>query len=115
MRRWLLGTPLPESLEREGRETILLLRSEAPRAERASRTFDFIFAAGEHSLAYHFREPLARLGVGVVTQKTVSVALDLALKGLRRPLRHVIFAFDEDQLLLIAEEIENRLYPDPHA
>lgn len=114
MRRWLLGTPLDDALAAEGRATIEHLRSDAPRAARASRAFDFVFAVGEHALAYHFREPLGRLGAGAVTQKTVGVALDLALKGLRRPLRLVFDGFDDDQLRFVADEIEHRLYPDPH-
>lgn len=115
MRRWLLGTPLPDDLAAEGRATADVLRTDAPRSERAGRAFDFVFAVGEHALAYHFRQPLARLGVGAVTRKTVGVALDLALSGLRRPLRLVFDSFDDGQLHQVADEIEHRLYPDPHA
>lgn len=114
MRRWLLGTPLPEPLAEEGRATVAHLRSDAPRAERAARAFDFIFATGEHGLAYHFRDPLVRLGVGTVLRTAVGVALDLALKGLRRPLRSVLEGLDDAQLRTLADEIEGRLYPDPH-
>ena len=114
MRRWFLATPLDPALHDEGRATIDALRSDAPRRERAARAFEFIFAAGEHALTYHFRQPLGRLGVGSVTQKTVGVALDLAMRGLRRPLRLVLDGFDDAQLRLVADEIEHRLYPDPH-
>lgn len=114
MRRWFLGTPLSDDLSADGQATVAFLRSDAARSERATRAFDFIFATGEHALTYHFREPLDRLGVGAVTQKTVGAALSLALKSLRRPLRLVIDGFDDDQLLLVADEIEHRLYPDPH-
>ncbi len=114
MRGWFLGTPLDASLAEEGQATVAFLRTDAPRSERATRAFDFIFAAGEHALRYHFHEPLGRLGVNAVTRKTVGVALDLALRGLRRPLRHVLGGFDDAQLRLVADEIEIRLYPDPH-
>ncbi len=114
MRRWFLGTPLDDDLATEARATVDFLRSDAPRSERAARAFDVVFAIGEHALTYHFREPLGQLGVGAVTQKTVAVALGLALKGLRRPLRHVLDGLDDNQLRIVADEIERRLYPDPH-
>lgn len=115
MRRWFLGTPLPDALAEEGRATVAFLRSEASQAERSARAFAFIFATGEHALEYHFHEPLGRLGVGAVTRRTVGVALGLALKGLRPPLRRVLDGMDDGQLRTVADEIEARLYPDPHA
>lgn len=114
MRRWLLGTPLPDDLADEGRATVDHLRTGAPEADRAARAFAFIFATGEHALQYHFREPLDRLGIGRVTQQAVGLALSLALKSLRRPLRSVLDGMDDAQLRAVADEIEVRLYPDPH-
>lgn len=115
MRRWFLGTPLPDALATEGQATVAFLRGDAPRAERSARAFAFIFATGEHALDYHFHEPLGRLGVGPVTRRGVGIALDLALKSLRPPLRRVLDGMDDDQLRTVADEIEVRLYLDPHA
>lgn len=114
MRHWFLATPLTDALAAEGQATIEALRSDAPRPERAARAFAFIYGVGEHALAYHFREPLARLGVGVLMRQTLGVALDLALRGLRPSLRKVLDGMDDDQLRAVADEIELRLYPDPH-
>ncbi|MEM1115876.1 MAG: hypothetical protein AAF845_15415 [Bacteroidota bacterium] len=114
MRAWLLGTPLPDDLAAEGRATIDHLRSDAPEADRAARAIAFITATTEHGLEHHFRTPLDRLGVGRITQQAVGVALGLALKGLRRPLRSVLDGMDDAQLRTVADEIEVRLYPDPH-
>lgn len=114
MRAWLLGTPLPVDLADEGRATVDHLRSDAPEAERAARAVAFITATTEHALAYHFREPLDRLGVGRITQQGIGVALGIAQKGLRRPLRSVLDGMDDAQLRAVADEIERRLYPDPH-
>lgn len=110
----LVATPLPDALAAEGRAVVDLLRAEGPREEKSARAFAFIYAVGEHSLGYHFREPLARLGVGVILRRTLGAALDLALRGLRPPLRSVLDGMDEDQLRTVADEIEIRLYPDPH-
>lgn len=115
MRHWILGTPLPPALADEGRATVDLLRTDAPEANRATAAFDFISATTEHALHHHFREPLDRLGVGRITQQGIGVALGLALKGLRRPLRSVLDGMDDAQLRTVADEIETRLYPDPHA
>ena len=114
MRRWLLGTPLPDALAEEGLAVLVYLRSAAPPTDRAERAFAFIYAVGETALTYHFSEPLQRLGVGPVTRKPVDVALSLALKGLRTPLRRVLLGMDDAQLHGVAEEIEFRLYPNPH-
>lgn len=114
MRAWFLATPLGDGLAADGRAVIELLRSEAAPGEKADRAFAFIYGVGEHALAYHLREPLERLGVGRLTRQALGVALDLALRGLRTPLRRVLDGMDEGQLRGVADEIELRLYPDPH-
>ena len=114
MRSLLLATPLPDDLATEGRAVVDFLRAQHARAEKSDRAFAFIYAVGEAALDYHFAQPLAALGVGAVTRRTVEVALSLALKGLRTPLRRVLSGMDDAQLLGVADEIEYRLYPDPH-
>lgn len=115
MRRWFLGTPLPDDLAAEGQAVIAYLRDDAPARNKADRAFAFIYAVGERALMYHFQEPLERLGVNLVLHRTVDVALHMALKGLRPPMRRVLQGMSDDQLLRVADEIEHRLYPDPHA
>jgi hypothetical protein len=114
MRPFLLGTPHPHARSAEGHATVEFLRRAGPAGEKSDRAFRFIYAVGEHTLAYHFSEPLVRIGVGTITRRTVEVALSLALTGLRGPLRRVLAGMDDAQLLLVADEIEVRLYPDPH-
>ena len=114
MRAWFLATPLGDALAAEGHAVVELLRSDAPQDEKAARAFAFIHGTVEHALETHFREPLGRLGVGRITRQTVGVALDLALRGLRTPLRRVLDGMDAGQLRGVADEIETRLYPDPH-
>ena len=114
MRAWFLATPLRDELAADGRDVIEVLRSDAARDVRASQAFAFIYGVCEHALDVHFREPLTRLGVGLLTRQALGVALDLALRGLRTPLRRVIEGMDDEQLLGVADEIETRLYPDPH-
>lgn len=110
----MIATPLPDALADEARAVVDALRTEGPRRERADRAAGLILAVGAESLRYHFREPLVRLGVGPVARKTVDVALDLVLKGLRTPVRSVVGGMDEAQLAAVADELETRLYPDPH-
>jgi hypothetical protein len=114
-RSLFLATPLSAALAEEGAAVTDYLRGSASTAEKGDRAFRFIYATGEHTLQYHFNEPLARIGVGAITRKTVAVALQLALSGLRGPLRRVLAGMDDAQLLRVADEIEFRLYPDPHA
>lgn len=113
-RRWFLATPLSPALSDEGRATVDHLRSDAAADARADRAFAFIFSVAEQALTYHFREPLAALGVGLLTRKTLDAALDLALRGLRGPVRRILRGMDEAQLQGVADAIEERLYPDPH-
>jgi hypothetical protein len=114
MRRLFLATPLSDSLTAGGRDVIELLRSDAQSREKAERAFAFIYAVGEAALHYHFTLPLQRLGVGAVTRNVVDVALNVALRSLRPPLRHVLQGMTDAQLRGVADEIELRLYPDPH-
>jgi hypothetical protein len=114
MRPLFLGTPLPEPLGVESRAVVTFLRGDAPAEEKAERAFRFIYAVGEEALAYHFVRPLERLHVGAVTRGVVDVALRVALTGLRGPVHRVLRGMDDAQLREVADEIEHRLYPDPH-
>lgn len=113
-RRLLLTTPLPPDLAAEARATVDLLRTDAPTRDRAARAVALIMAVSEESLRYHFREPLDALGVGLLTRKSLDVALDLALRGVRTSVRSIVGGFDDAQLRGVADDIEARLYPDPH-
>lgn len=113
-RSLFLATPLPPDLAADARATVDLLRTDAPQRDRADRTVALILAVSEESLRFHFREPLVRLGVGLMTRKALDVALDLALRGIRGSIRSVVGGFDDAQLRGVADEIEARLYPDPH-
>lgn len=114
MRALFLATPLPADLAEQAREVIDDLRSDAPRKERAERATDLILAISEESLRYHFRAPMVELGVGMITRKSLEVALDLAVRGIRGSMRSVLSGFDDGQLSRVADMIEARLYPDPH-
>ncbi len=114
MRALFLATPLPDDLATRAREIVDDLRSDAPRRERAERAADVILAMTEESLRYHFRAPMVELGVGMLTRKSLEVALDLAVRGIRGSMRSVLSGFDDDQLAKVADFIEARLYPDPH-
>ena len=113
-RSWMITTPLGTELAEEGRAIVDHLRSEAPTGEKSTQAFAFVYAATERSLTYHFREPIHQLGVGMMTRKTLDVAIDLALKGIRRTMKSVLSSMDDAQLRGVADAIENRLYPDPH-
>lgn len=113
-RAMFVATPLPTELAAEGREAVEYLRADQPAKEKSRRAFSFIYGVGEHALEYHFREPLGRLGVGFVMRRALGAALDVALRGLRPPLRAVLDGMDDNQLRAVADEIERRLYPDPH-
>ena len=114
MTRLFLTTPLPPDLATDARATIDLLRSDAPRRERADRATALILAASEESLRYHFRGPLGALGVGLLTRKSLDIALDLALRGIRTSIRSVVGGLNDAQLAQVADLLEERLYPDPH-
>ncbi len=111
----LLATPLPLDLADEARAVVDDLRSDAPAKARAIRATAVILAISEESLRYHFREPLQTLGVGMLTRKSLEMALDLALRGIGGSMRTVLGGFDDGQLKRVADLIEVRLYPDPHA
>ncbi|GAB5534068.1 MAG: hypothetical protein Rubg2KO_03170 [Rubricoccaceae bacterium] len=113
-RAWMITTPLSDELATDGRAVIEQLRSDVSAKDKSAAAFAFVYAATEQSLVYHFREPLTRLGVGMVTRKTLDVALDLALKGIRRTMKSVLNGMDDAQLRGVADAIEHRLYPDPH-
>lgn len=113
-RTWFLATPLPPALAEEGKATVAVLRTDGARRERSARAFAFIYACAEHTLQYHFAEPLAALGVGRVTRAALTTALGVAIKGIRAPMRRILDGMDDEQLRGVADAIEHRLYPDPH-
>jgi hypothetical protein len=107
----ILATPLPHQLSAEGRATAAFLRGDAPAGEKADRAYRFIYSVGEHALAFHFTEPAARLGVGGVARLGIDVAVQVALSGLRLPLRAVLSSLNDAQHLVVADEIDSRLRP----
>ena len=113
-RALFLATPLPPDLAERARATIDDLRSDAPPRERAERAAALILALTEESLRFHFRAPMSALGVGLLTRKSVDIALDVTVKGIRGSMRSVLNGFDDAQLRGVADTIEARLYPDPH-
>jgi hypothetical protein len=113
-RALLLTTPLPSALVADAETLLPLLRSDAPASERSARALHWILAVVEESLRYHFREPIAAFQVGALTRAGLNMALDLAVRGIRGPARAVISGLNDAQLRRVADEIEQRLYPDPH-
>jgi hypothetical protein len=105
----LLATPLPQPLGIEALATVDFLRGTAPAGEKADRAYRLIYATAEDALAFHFNDPLSRLGVGGVARMAVEVALQIGLAGIRLPLRRVLTSFDTDQFGRVADEIESRL------
>lgn len=109
MQGLLLATPLPNPLGVEGRATVAFLRGPAPVDEKSDRAYRFIYSLAEHTLAYHFNQPIVKLGVGSVARMAVDVAIQMGLAGIRLPLRRVLTSLNTDQFLLVANEIEVRL------
>jgi hypothetical protein len=107
----ILATPLSHQLSAEGRATVAFLRGGAPTSEKADRAYRFIYSVGEHALNFHFTEPAGRLGVGGVARLGIDVAVQLALSGLRLPLRSILSSLSDAQHLIVADEIESRLAP----
>jgi len=98
----------------EGQALVEYLRTSAPEKEKAARAFDFIHGAVELSMDHHFVQPLAALRVGALTRKALSVSLNLAVNGMKTPMRRILNGMDSAQLSGVADAIEERLYPDPH-
>jgi len=107
----VLGTPITEELFKRAEEVIALLRSDASRAEKIEAADQLVYQFVKSGIDYHFQQPAHRLGLKSFLVKVIDVASATTLRALKGATRHVLKGLDDAQLLEVADEIEDRIYP----
>ena len=110
MPRTLLGTPLSDDLAAEAERVTALLRSDAPRAEKTEEVDDLIIRLVQAGIDAHFHAPARLFGLSTFLVKIIDVAAATTLGALKAATRRVLKGLSDEQLVAVADEIEDRLY-----
>ena len=110
MSHTIVGTPIPDPLAAEAEAVQVLLRSDAPRAEKAERLDDLVFRFVETGIDVHFHGPARLLGLSPLMVKIIDVAAAATLRALKTATRRVLRGLSDEQLARLADELDDRLY-----
>lgn len=107
----VLGTPISEELYEHAERVIELLRSDAPRAEKIEAADELVYRFVESGIDYHFHAPARRFGLKTFLIRLIDVAAATTLRALKSATRHILKGLTDEQLMGVADEIEERIYP----
>ena len=110
MTRTLVGTPISDDLAAEAERVTALLRSDAPRDQKIEEVDDLIIRFVEAGIDVHFHGPARAFGLSVWFVKIIDVAAATTLRALKTATRRVLKGLSDEQLVGLADEIEDRLY-----
>lgn len=110
MPRTLLGTPLSNDLAAEAERVTALLRSDAPRREKIAEVDDLVIRLVQVGIDAHFHGPARLFGLSTLLVKIIDVAAATTLRALKTATRRVLKGLSDEQLVALADEIEDRLY-----
>ena len=106
----LIGTPISDDLANEAAEVAVLLRSDAPRAEKIDRVDNLIFRFVQTGIDVHFHGPARLFELNVLLIKVIDLAAATTLRALKTATRRVLKSLSDEQLRSVADELEDRLF-----
>lgn len=107
----VVGTPISDALAAEAEAVAALLRSDAPREEKVEAADALIVGFVEAGIDYHFHGPALRFGLHPLLLRLIDVAARTTLTALKTAVRGVLKGLSDEQLVGVADEIEERVYP----
>lgn len=106
----LLGCPVDDSLADEAAELVEDIRAQQGDIDDVGRVTAMIAKLTEASLEYYFMRPVRELGGGRTLQGVVSMGNRGAQKVLRGGMQQVLSRFNQQQILQVADYIEECFY-----
>lgn len=106
----LVGTPISDALAAEAERVMGLLRSDAARDEKIDAVDALVFQFVEAGIDALFHGPARVFGLSPLVVKIIDVAAATTLRALRTAARRVLKGLSDDQVMALADEIDDRLY-----
>lgn len=106
----LLGCPIDETLADEATGLVAEIRACGGDMDDTSRITDVISKLTQASLDYYFTRPVRELGAGRTLLGVVAVGNKGALKVIRGGMQQVMSRFNQQQILQVADYIEECFY-----
>jgi hypothetical protein len=108
-----LSFPLSEELRRQTLETLAKLRESSDRRRHLPLLGDLISDLTEAGLEYYFVHSLEKAGVGIIGVSTAKLGIASTSKGIPVVITKVVRLMSDDQLLAVADFIEEALIKEP--
>lgn len=110
-----LSFPLSEELRQQTLETLAKLRESSDRRQHLPLLGDLISDLTEAGLEYYFVHSLEKAGVGVIGVSTAKLGIASTSKGIPVVITKVVGLMSDDQLLAVADFIEEALTEEPRS
>ena len=100
---------ISSELRQQAEAIVQQIRSDSDKQKHVPALVDVVLAMTDRGLHYYFLHPLEQAGVGVVTRKTVNLAIGTAGRALPVVVRKTVKSLNDQQLLSIADFIDHIL------
>ena len=100
---------IPGELRQRAEAIVEQIRTDPDKRQHTPELIEVVLAMTDRGLHYYFLHPLEEAGVGVVTRKTVALAIGTAGRTLPVVVRKTINSLKDSQLLSLAEFIDHIL------
>ena len=100
---------IPGELRQRAEAIVEQIRTDPDKRLHTPELIEVVLAMTDRGLHYYFLHPLEEAGVGVVTRKTVALAIGTAGRTLPVVVRKTINSLKDSQLLSLAEFIDHIL------
>lgn len=108
-----LGFPLSEKLEDRVNQIITDLKNDTNRRQHALRLFQVISDLSDEGLDYFFIQSLKRAGLSKIKMIAVENAIKVGKKAILTVGKGIIKAMSDEQLLIIAQVLEESITVKP--
>lgn len=100
---------IPAELQRRCEDVIAAVRAADDRREHLAELTEVVVAMTDTGLDFYFLHPLERVGAGRMARGTAQVGVAAARRGLPTVVRRVLASLSDDQLLELADFIDEIL------
>lgn len=108
--RYHVAFPIPEELRDEALELVTCIREAEDKTRYADDLTDLVDRIARHGLGYFFIRPIELAGLGPVTRKTVSVALNSGRRAVLAVARRVVRGLSDEEMATMADFVEGIVY-----
>ena len=107
----LVAFQIPPELMAEAQEALAAVREDPAHEPNVEALLGVVLELTDRGLDFYYLEPLRRARAGAMTTSAAKLGIAAAGRGIPPIIRRVISSLDEDQILEIADFIDEMLIP----